>query len=332
MSDLFGFAAGDCPPEQPSGLQMHLSDKGFDVLDQEEGDVLRAYRCPAGILTISRGLTAASGVVRPVPGMVITQAESDRLTRLALARNYEPAVEQAMAPGKPAQHEFDAGVLFHWNTGAIGRATWVRLWLKRAWASVEPAFKSWNKAGGKAVGGLVRRREREFLILRHAQYPVAAKKAVPVSDLNAPARIVLPVTAADLPKLSQALQDLGYAVGGSAGSNAATIPAHALRQFQRDHDLTVDGILGRATAATIQRRIDAAAKGKTAAAGGTTGVAGGAAVVVSEPANQLAPWVGPVLILICLAWVAWRAWQYRDAIAAKVQHRLPRLAAYLRSI
>lgn len=306
---------------------MQLSDKGFEALDLEEGDVLRAYRDVAGVWTISRGLTAASGVVRPVAGMVITQAESDRLTRLALSRNYEPAVERAMKPGNAQQHEFDAGVLFHWNTGAITRATWVRLWLKRAWSSVEPAFKAWNKAGGKVNAVLVRRREREFMILRYGQYPAAVKKPAAVVGLGAIARIVSPVTAAEVPRLRQALKDLGYVVG----DNPAAILANGLRQFQRDHDLTVDGILGRATAATLQRRIDAAAKGKAVAVGGGTGVAGATASIASDPTYQVAPWFGPVLILICVAWAAWRAWQYRDAIAAKIQHRLPRAAAFLRS-
>lgn len=304
---------------------MQLSEKGFDVLDQEEGDVLRAYRDVVGVLTISRGLTAASGVVRPVPGMVITQAESDRLTRLALARNYEPAAEKAMGPGNPKQHEFDAAVLFHWNTGAIARATWVRLWLKRAWVSVEPAFKAWNKADGKVNPVLVRRRDREFMILRHAQYPaVASKPSAPLGD----ARIVAPVTAAEFPKLRHALQEMGYAVGASADAIAAS----AVRRFQRDHGLTEDGILGRATAATIQRRVDAAAKAKTTAVAGGAGIASGTAGVVTDPVSHMAPWLGPVLIVVCIGWAAWRAWQYRDAIAAQVQHHLPRVAAYLRSI
>ncbi|NTT88251.1 glycoside hydrolase family protein [Tabrizicola fusiformis] len=304
---------------------MQLSDQGFDVLDQEEGDVLRTYRDVAGVLTISRGLTAASGVVKPVPGMVITQEESDRLTRLALARNYEPAVEMAMKPGNPKQHEFDAAVLFHWNTGAITRATWVRLWLKRAWATVEPAFKSWNKADGKVNAVLVRRREREFMILRYAQYPAVSRKpSPPMGD----ARIVAPVTVAEFPKLRAALQALGYEVGSSADA----ISAASLRQFQKDHGLTADGILGRATAATIQRRVDAAAKAKITAVAGGTGIAGGTAGLMTEPVSNMVPWLGPVLIAACVGMAAWRAWQYRDAIAAKVQHRMPRLAAYLRSI
>ena len=120
---------------------MQTSAQGVAALEQEEGVVLRAYLCPAGHWTIGPGLTAASGVVKPRAGMVITQAESTELTEKALRTNYEPAVEAAMTSSangpikKPQQCEFDAGVSFHWSTGAIGRASWVKLWKKKASAA-----------------------------------------------------------------------------------------------------------------------------------------------------------------------------------------------------
>lgn len=304
---------------------MKTSTKGRAALRQEEGDVLKAYRDIVGRWTISMGLTAASGVVKPKAGMVITADESDRLVSLALERNYEPAVAAAMKAGNPQQHEFDAGVSFHWNTGAIGRASWVGHWVKKSWLQAEKAFKLWNKAGGKVVPGLVNRRAREYDMLHYGIYP-----AVIAQPSAAPARyapIAAPVTAAQVPALRKALADLGYVVG----VDPERILYAALRQFQRDHDLTPDGILGRATATTIQRRIDAGKKGETAAAVSTSGVAGGSAEIASGTFADQMPWLGPVLIAAAIAWALWVAWQYRDALAAKVQSRLPRFAAYLRS-
>jgi len=101
-----------------------ISPAGLEQLVAEEGEVLRAYRDVAGVWTIGVGLTAASGVVTPKAGMVITKAESRRLLAAALKRRYEPAVAAAML-GAPA-HAFDGAVSFHFNTGAIARASWVK--------------------------------------------------------------------------------------------------------------------------------------------------------------------------------------------------------------
>ena len=147
---------------------MQTSDKGIAFLERHEGVVLKAYRDPVGIWTIGAGLTAASGVVKPSAGMTITADEASALTRKALTANYEPAVEAAM-PGAE-QHEFDAGVSFHWNTGAIGRASWVRAWRIKAWEKVQAKLALWSKAKGRVLAGLKRRRDEEFKLLRFGIY------------------------------------------------------------------------------------------------------------------------------------------------------------------
>lgn len=142
---------------------------GLAFLERHEGVRLSAYRDPVGVWTIGAGLTAASGVVTPRAGMVITAAEASRLLALALTRNYEPAVRAAM-PGA-SQAAFDAGVSFHFNTGAIGRARWVRLWREKAPADViQDAMLAWVKAGGRTLPGLVTRRKDEGRLLLTGHY------------------------------------------------------------------------------------------------------------------------------------------------------------------
>ena len=63
---------------------MQTSDKGRAYIRSHENDVLKAYLCPAGKWTIGVGLTKASGVVDPKPGMTITKADSERLFSTAL--------------------------------------------------------------------------------------------------------------------------------------------------------------------------------------------------------------------------------------------------------
>jgi lysozyme len=235
---------------------MRTSARGIAQLEADEGVVLRAYRCPAGVWTIGAGLTAASGVVRPEAGMTITREEASRLLSLALERNYEPAVRAAM-PGA-ARHEFDAGVSFHFNTGAIARASWVSAWRRGDWPAVERGILAWNRGGGRVLPGLVARRRREFALLRHGTYHVADPDALRPASLDesaaaggAAARLALPLRASDAPRVAAALQRLGYGPATHPGG----VSAAALRAFQRDHDLTVDGIAGRATAAALERAL-----------------------------------------------------------------------------
>lgn len=305
---------------------MQTSTDGIAALELEEGVVLRAYRDAVGRWTIGPGLTAASGVVRPVAGMVISLAKSRELTSLALRQAYEPAVAQAM-PGA-AQHEFDAGVLFHWNTGAIARASWVPLWVKKAAQSAIAAkFRLWNKGGGRVLPGLVKRRDRELRILFEAIYPTTSE---PKSKSVSVARWALPMSDAEKGAVMTELSRLGYAVG----LNENTIPAAEVRRFQGDHALTQDGVIGRATLSTLQRRIDAVARAKpAAAAAGTTAPVAATVGGAPDLADQIAGanWALPLLAAAALLWCVWLAWSYRDVIAAKIVHRLPRVAAFLRS-
>lgn len=307
---------------------MQTSDRGVAAIELEESVVLRAYRCPAGRWTIGAGLTAASGVVRPAAGMVISAKEARRLLKLALTRNYEPAVAKAMREAQ--QHEFDAGVSFHFNTGAIGRASWVKAWRNRNWPVVEVKIKLWNKGGGKVLPGLVRRRVTEFLMLRDGLYPAldAPQRAAPKL-----ARIALNLSGLEIDNIRAAMRGLGY----EPGREEVGVLEAAVRQFQRDHDLTVDGIVGRATLSTLQRRIDA--KSKTMKAAGSTGAGSGAVAAGAttpaadaQPVADFAGAAGWVIIGVGLIWLAILAWRYRDVIAAKIENRLPDLAAKLRSI
>lgn len=312
---------------------MQTSAKGIATLEAEEGVVLRAYRCPAGIWTIGAGLTAASGVVTPKAGMVITKEQATNLLQRALREKYEPTVEVAMSKvigGKvtrPKQHEFDAGVSFHFNTGAIRTASWVKKWLAGAPAAeVRAALALWNKGGGRVLPGLVRRREREAAMLLSGIYsrPVAAPAAQPGPVY---ARFALSLSPGELASARAAFRVLGY----DPGPKIDAVLVDAVRKFQLDHALTVDGIIGRATLSALQRRVDAPkAAVKTSAvallpAAATTDA--GSAYLDAVGASG-ANWVALGLVGF---WGLSTAWQYRDVIAAKISRPAPRLATFLRS-
>jgi lysozyme len=310
---------------------MQTSAKGIAALEHEEGVVLKAYRDVVGVWTIGAGLTAASGVVKPKPGMVISRDQASILLAEALKRNYEPRVLRAMAPvrGGLQQHEFDAGVGFDFNTGAIHKATWVKRWLQgAASATISAALALWNKGGGEVLPGLVKRRAREADMLLKAVY-VTGKAAVAPQPSEAWAVWAMPLSSTEKANVRVGLHSLGYSVGIKAGEIALS----AVRAFQRDHDLTVDGIIGRATLSTLQRRLDARAKGLAPV--GAAAVAAPVATVTTPPeavAGVPLPEGLEFLPLIGAGLWAWHyLWAYRDHVAVLIQNVTPRLAAFLRS-
>ena len=94
------------------------------------------------------------------PGTIWTQAECDARLEADLAR-YARDVEEALGGAPTSQQQFDALVSFHYNTGAIARATLTRRHIAGDFAGAKAEFARWNRAGGRVLRGLVRRREAE---------------------------------------------------------------------------------------------------------------------------------------------------------------------------
>ena len=64
------------------------------------------------------------------------------------------------------QAQFDALVGFHYNTGAIRRATLTRKHVAGDHAGAAAEFARWNRAGGRVLSGLTRRRAAEAALYR----------------------------------------------------------------------------------------------------------------------------------------------------------------------
>ena len=112
--------------------------------------------------TIGWGATGRDGFNggRIGPQTRWTQSQCD--TRLAqdLVR-YAAEVAAALGSAPTAQNQFDALVSFHYNTGAIARATLTRKHVAGDHAGAAAEFARWNRAGGQVMRGLVRRRAAE---------------------------------------------------------------------------------------------------------------------------------------------------------------------------
>lgn len=99
------------------------------------------------------------------PGTVWTRAQCDARLETDIAR-HAADVELALAGVPTSQGQFDALVSFHYNTGAIQRATLTRLHREGNYAAAAAEFARWNKAGGRVLQGLVRRRAAEAELYR----------------------------------------------------------------------------------------------------------------------------------------------------------------------
>ncbi|MCU0947336.1 MAG: lysozyme [Porphyrobacter sp.] len=147
----------------PRGLALI---KQFEGCARMRGDGLfEAYPDPgtgAEPWTIGWGATGADrfhgGRIRA--GTVWTQGQCDARLAEDLAR-YAAEVARAIGSAPTTQGQFDALVSFHYNTGAIARATLTRRHIARDYAGAAAEFARWNKAGGRVLRGLTRRRAAE---------------------------------------------------------------------------------------------------------------------------------------------------------------------------
>lgn len=134
-----------------------ISPKGIELIKRFEGCRLKAYKCPAGVWTIGFGATGP-GIKE---GLVWTQKQAD--DRLADdLREFEDLVSR-YAHAIQTQGQFDALVSFTYNLGgtSLRQSTLLRMHNEGDYAGAAGQFGRWNKAGGKVLGGLIKRRAAE---------------------------------------------------------------------------------------------------------------------------------------------------------------------------
>jgi lysozyme len=137
---------------------MQMSDAGIEaILMKFEGCRLKAYRCPAGILTIGYGHTSAVGDPMVTPDATITKQQALEILHRDL-RKFEAGVEQLIKVPL-TQHQFDVLVDFSYNAGlgALGKSGLLRAVNARQFDRVPDELGKWTRGGGKVQPGLVKR-------------------------------------------------------------------------------------------------------------------------------------------------------------------------------
>ena len=140
-------------------IEYKTSSEGLALIKKFEGLELNAYKCPAGVWTIGYGHT--KGVQE---GMVISEETANDMLVEEL-EEYEGYINN-MVHCSLSQHQFDALVSWVYNLGSTNLKNSTLLKVLNDWKHEEaPAqIKRWNKAGGRILEGLVRRREAEALL------------------------------------------------------------------------------------------------------------------------------------------------------------------------
>lgn len=149
-----------------------VTQRGLDAIVRHEGLVLTPYKDVAGFLTIGVGhlLTRSelsSGKIRLGLEAVkwdkgITREQAMQLLRQDLYRA-EQAVftDTGRIPLTDAQFDALVSLVFNIGVGAYEGSTLRRLMLQGHLDQVPIQMRRWNRAGGRVIPGLARRREQE---------------------------------------------------------------------------------------------------------------------------------------------------------------------------
>lgn len=143
---------------------MQISNKGIALIKQFEGLRLDAYQDSVGVWTIGYGWTQPVDGKPITKGIVIKPEIAERLLKTGLV-SYENDVSK-LVKVKLTQGQFDALVSFAYNLGtrALSTSTLLKKLNAGDYDGAADEFPRWNKAGGKELAGLTRRREAEFAL------------------------------------------------------------------------------------------------------------------------------------------------------------------------
>ena len=138
----------------------HTSAAGIELIKRFEGCKLTAYPDPG---TGGDPWTVGYGSTGPhvKRSLTITQAQADEWLLQDLDR-FEQAVERLVSVPL-TQNQFDALTSFCYNVGAgaLQQSTLLRKLNAGDYEGAQGQFARWNRAGGKEMPGLTRRRAAE---------------------------------------------------------------------------------------------------------------------------------------------------------------------------
>jgi len=145
--------------------KMKTSTEGLSLIKKFEGCELEAYKCAAGVWTIAYGR-----IKKVKEGDTCSQDEAEEWLLEELVE-YESYIND-MVDVDLKQCQFDALVAWVYNLGPsnLKSSTLLNVLNAGEYKNVPEQIKRWNKAGGKVLEGLIRRREAEALLFEGEEW------------------------------------------------------------------------------------------------------------------------------------------------------------------
>ena len=141
---------------------MKISPRGLELIKDFEGFSSSAYLDVVNIPTIGWGNTFYENGTKVKMGDQISKTDALKLLEVVANRDFADKIFPAIKV-KVSQSQFDAMVSLAYNigVGAFLKSTLLKKVNAGDFAGAGEEFLRWNKANGKEVLGLTRRRERE---------------------------------------------------------------------------------------------------------------------------------------------------------------------------
>jgi lysozyme len=142
---------------------MKLDESGYKLIQEFEGLSLVPYLCSAKVATIAYGSTFyPSGKKVTMQDAPISLATAKWMLK-ETADKFAADVDK-LIKSKLTQNQFNAIVSFAFNLGltSLGRSTLLKkVNINPNDPTIAAEFAKWNKAGGKVLNGLTKRRAKE---------------------------------------------------------------------------------------------------------------------------------------------------------------------------
>lgn len=154
-----------------------------------EGLVREAYKDATGTWTWSVGVTDASG--HSVKRYIDNPQSIEHCLKIyvwLLENKYAPSVRKAFKGFNLSESQFAAALSYHWNTGAIRKAKWVKLVLAGRIGEAERSLRrSRTTSKGRKLSALVDRRKMEADLFFNGTWSNKGKVTIyPVTKSHTP--------------------------------------------------------------------------------------------------------------------------------------------------